>query len=152
MLANAFLLCFRGVCLCSILSVLWLRLAVMWRGAVETGVWGCIFTATATTASSREGVTQIAQMTADLFFIRIPKTMTNWDCSKVPCQLIRQKQVKTPCAWCKMSLTSHWCCSCLKILERAQIFSAIYIVTLSVFLHQSQGDKHEINLSSARIM
>ena len=56
------------------------------------------------------------------------------------------KTMKTPCCWCK-SLTSHRCCSRLQILERAQIFSATYIITLRA-LHQPQGDKQKINIIS----
>ena len=33
------------------------------------------------------------------------------------CQLEKQKQKSTPCAWCKMTLTSHWCCSRQKLPE-----------------------------------
>ena len=43
----------------------------------------------------------------------------------------KTKTIKTPCARCKMSLTSHWCCARLKILEQAQIFSATHTITLS---------------------
>ena len=39
------------------------------------------------------------------------------------------------------------CCSRLKILEQAQIFSAYYTITLRVS-HQTQGDKPKINIES----
>ena len=45
---------------------------------------------------------------------------------------------------------SHGWRSRLEILERAQIFSAIYIITLRV-LHQPQGDKPKINTMSIEV-
>ena len=52
------------------------------------------------------------------------------------CFLLQYGLTKTsinPLLLMRMSLTSHRCYSRLKILERAQIFSAIYIITLSGF-------------------
>ena len=46
---------------------------------------------------------------------------------------------------------SHRCYSRLKILERAQIFSACYTITLRV-LHPPQGDKQNINTFLYSIM
>ena len=45
---------------------------------------------------------------------------------------------------------SHWCRSRLQILERAQIFSASYTITLRA-LHQPQGDKPKINTMSIEV-
>ena len=50
----------------------------------------------------------------------------------------------------RMSLTSLLCYSRLEILERAQIFSASYTITLRA-LHQPQGDKQEINTMSIEV-
>ena len=57
----------------------------------------------------------------------------------------KTKTMKTPCAQCKMSLTSHRCCARLKILEQAQTFSASHIITLSgLCIHRKaiNKDKH----------
>ena len=64
----------------------------------------------------------------------------------VCCSTDSQKPWQTPCAWCK-SLTSLLCCSRLQIHEQAQTFSACSTITLRA-LHQPQGDKPKINISS----
>ena len=56
-------------------------------------------------------------------------------------QIWKTKTGKTPCAWCKMALTSHWCCDWLKIPELARgIFSqSQYQWLVRAILHQAQG-------------
>ena len=59
----------------------------------------------------------------------------------------KTKTVKTPCARCKMSLASHWCCSCQKILEQAQTFSVSPIITpqgLCIHRKAINKDKHPV--------
>ena len=41
----------------------------------------------------------------------------------------KTKTIKTPSAWCKMSLTIHWCCNCQKILKQAWKFSVSHTIT-----------------------
>ena len=61
----------------------------------------------------------------------------------------RQKHQKNPCAWCKMSLTSHWCCARLKILKQAWIFSATHTITpQGSCIHRKAINKDKPSLSS----
>ena len=56
----------------------------------------------------------------------------------------KTKTGKTPCVGCKMSLTSHWCCACLKILKQAWIFSVSYIITLQgLCIHRKAINKNK---------
>ena len=56
----------------------------------------------------------------------------------------KTKTRKTPCVGCKMSLTSHWCCACLKILKQAWIFSVSYIITLQgLWIHRKAINKNK---------
>ena len=56
----------------------------------------------------------------------------------------KTKTRKTPCVGCKMSLTSHWCCACLKILKQAWIFSVSYIITLQgLCIHRKAINKNK---------
>ena len=49
----------------------------------------------------------------------------------------------------QMSLTSHRCCGCQKILEQAQTFSVSYIVTLQgLCIHRKAINKDKPSLSS----
>ena len=56
----------------------------------------------------------------------------------------KTKTGKTPCVGSKMSLTSHWCCACLKILKQAWIFSVSYIITLQgLCIHRKAINKNK---------
>ena len=61
-----------------------------------------------------------------------------------PFAVCKTKTAKTPCVGCKMSLTSHWCCACLKILKQAWIFSVNYIITLQgLCIHRKAINKNK---------
>ena len=61
----------------------------------------------------------------------------------------KTKTSKTPCARCKMSLTSHRCCARLKILKQAWIFSASPTITPpGSCIHRKAINKDKPSLSS----
>ena len=58
-------------------------------------------------------------------------------------QIWKTKTGKTPCAWCKMALTSHWYCDWLRIPRASSgIFSRLHHPPCRV-LHPAQGDKQK---------